>query len=187
MRTSVPRRQLRRAIGALGVGLILSLGASSCATIEWRAGASHGVLIETTAGRASLVIYRKYTRALWAAFDATNSIYTVRDVIWHYGAPPLIEACTQYGDDTYCIGTRQFRDVIYDYMFNGNIGDLREAMYDSHGADSCLAFTVISFAQPDRNWTHKQSGCRFGDSAGENPETVIDIEEPTGDLIRPGN
>jgi hypothetical protein len=182
-------RRARRAIAAIGVVTIMALTGSGCGipTITWQEGQTHAATIEAGAGRANLVLFERYSDALWAAFDSTNTISTVIDLIYQFGVPPTVRVCVGAGGTEICYSHESFRLIIIQALFNDNRDDIRQAMYDMHAANDCLAWTFISGLQPDSNWTHKSGGCRYDGAAGDPTVIEVPVEPETvnGVLVEP--
>lgn len=160
-----PRRSL-----AIVLAVLVSASAAGLTTgcqpgrqgWSWRAGVTHGVIVEATAGRASLAVYRKPRRALHDLYRA-RGLRMVQDVIWAVGRPPVVtRTFTYHGHSvTTSFGTSTVhgwtRSLIYDHP-----GDLRQALVDAQAHGDCLAVTLVSYGAPSGNWTHKGFGCQMG-------------------------
>jgi hypothetical protein len=161
------RRSLAVALAAL-----LSLGAAGLTTgcdpvsrdWAWRAGKTHGAIIETTAGRASIGIYRVPTEILYQA-QHRYGITSAQNAIWKYGRPPqLRRTFTFHGRSVtleFGATTAALRSFTHHLIYD-DAADLRGALIDAHHNRSCLAITLLSYGQPTRNWTNKQVGCQQG-------------------------
>ena len=151
---------------------LLAVGASGLTTgcnpvsrdWAWKAGKTHGAIIETTAGRASLGIYRVPTDLLYLAQKGKGTAY-MQGLIWKYGRPPELKktftfrgrsVTLQFGTATKALRALAHR-LIYD-----DPADLAGALSDAHRNKSCLALTLISYGKPTSNWTQKQVGCQNG-------------------------
>ncbi len=128
----------------------------------WKAGRTHGAIIETTAGRASLGIYRVPRRALHDVYRAMG-IRTVQDAIWSVGQPPAFtKTFTFRGRSiTTSFGTAALRNKAHSLIY-GDAADLRGALLEAQAHRDCLALTLVSYGKPTSNWTHKQVGCQMG-------------------------
>lgn len=130
----------------------------------WTAGKTHGAIIETTAGRGSVGIYRVPTRLLLLVLDH-GGIADVQDTLWRYGEPPQLKKTFSYRGISYTVELgftssalrSATRKLIYD-----DPKDLEAALQATRSGDSCLALTLISYGKPDSNWTHKNVGCQEG-------------------------
>lgn len=156
MATPRPTRLAARlALGALGALLVVGLGACH---VSWRAGATHGAIIEPTAGRASIGIWRAPTRLL-ADLERSHGIDVVQDVLCASGRFPAVSVS---------VGGRSVSSSFLSQRWCGYVrgddGDLRGALRDAQGgrSDDCLALTLISRGAYLKNWTHKSVGCRTG-------------------------
>lgn len=149
------RRRARARLGALAVALALI--ASAC-HITWSAGTTHGAIIETTAGRASVGIWRAPTRLL-ADLERSKGIDLVQDVLCASGRFPAVTL--KVGDTSITADVLGARWCGY---VRGDDADLRGALRDSQagGRDDCLALTLVSRGAYLKNWTHKDVGCRTG-------------------------
>jgi hypothetical protein len=151
---------------------LLAIGAASAATAcgpisrtwAWKAGKTHGAIIETTAGRASLAVYRKPTDGLYLVYKAKGLGFT-QDVMWSLGRPPELKKTFSYKGRSVTLsfgaGTTYLRNKAHSAIY-GRPEDLRGAILDAHARRSCLALTLLSFGQPTTNWTQKQTDCRDG-------------------------
>lgn len=146
----------------LALGAVTSLTACKPRSWSWRLGATHGAIIEATAGRGSLGIYRVPRKALRDVYGS-GGIRQVQDYIWAVGQPPVIHKTFRYRGRSFTtsFGTaalrNQARSLIYDRS-----ADLRAALFDAHSHHDCLALTLISYGKPTANWTHKEVGCQMG-------------------------
>ena len=154
---------------ALALGLCLAvLGGTGCNVVSgrwhWTLGKTHGVIIETTAGRASLAVYRVPSDALYKVMQATN-IQTVEDLLWNYGRPPEIKRTFSFDGRSitvsFGVGTTALRLFAHQVIYDRD-SDLEGAMRDSHREHNCLAVTLISYGIPEVNWTRKSVGCNDG-------------------------
>ena len=131
---------------------------------HWTLGKTHGVIIETTAGRASLGIYRAPTDGLHLVLIRTD-IATVKEVLWKYGKPPEIKKTFTYGGSSITVSfgpaTVASRALAHRVIFD-HTEDLRSAIKDSYATRECLAVTLISYGVPTINWTKKAVGCKDG-------------------------
>lgn len=161
-------RTPRRRLHAVVLTALLAVGIASFATAckppawAWRAGKTHGAIIEPTAGRASLGIYRVPTGYLYEA-QKQHGVATVQALIWHFGQPPQIEKRFTFRGRsiTLAFGTKTLRSVAHQLVF-GDPADLRGAVIDAHRHKDCLALTLFSYGKVTRNWTHKGVGCLNG-------------------------
>ena len=72
------------------VSLIAMMGMTGCKTsIAWRLGNSHGPIIETTAARASLGIYRNPRHLLFGVYQ-NGGTKAAQDALWSVGQPPIV-------------------------------------------------------------------------------------------------
>ena len=161
------RRSLAVALAAL-----LALGAAGLTTgcdpvsrdWAWRAGKTHGAIIETTAGRASLGIYRVPTELLYMAQQRYGT-RKAQDAMWKYGRPPMLRRTFTYRGRSVTLEfgatTSALRSVTRHLIYD-DPSDLRGALIDAHRNGSCLAITLLSYGQPTRNWTNKHVGCQQG-------------------------
>jgi hypothetical protein len=162
-----PRRSL-----AIVLAVLVSASAAGLTTgcdpvsrdWAWRAGKTHGAIIETTAGRASLGIYRVPTEILYAA-QQRGGVGAVQGFLWKFGRPPELRRTFTFRGRSVTLqfgaATSRLRSLTYHLIYD-NPGDLREAVVDAHRHRSCLAITILSYGQPTRNWTNKQVGCQQG-------------------------
>ena len=161
------RRSLAVALAAL-----LALGAAGLTTgcdpvsrdWAWRAGKTHGAIIETTAGRASLGIYRVPTEYLYLARQQ-RGISLVQSLLWQFGRPPAIKKTFRFKGRSVTLefgaGTKALRSLAHHAIYD-DPGDLDGALADAHRHRSCLAVTLLSYGHLTRNWTQKQVGCQKG-------------------------
>ncbi|WP_421118940.1 hypothetical protein ACE2AJ_16470 [Aquihabitans daechungensis] len=130
----------------------------------WKAGKTHGAIIETTAGRASVGIYRVPTELLYVA-QQRQGVGAVQGALWKFGRPPELRRTFTFRGRSVTLrfgaGTRALRSLTYHLIYD-DPGDLRAAVTDAHRSRSCLAITVLSYGRPTRNWTKKQVGCQNG-------------------------
>jgi len=127
-------------------------------------GKTHGAIIETTAGRASLGIYRVPTRALYGVLQKSG-VAEVQKYLWQFGEPPQLKKTFTYRGYRLTLefgtGTAALRTLTYKLIYD-DPSDLRSALSDTHRDDSCLALTLISYGKPTSNWTRKQTDCING-------------------------
>jgi hypothetical protein len=157
---------------AVALAALLSLGAAGLTTgcdpvsrdWAWRAGKTHGAIIETTAGRASIGIYRTPTRWLYRA-QRKAGVGAVQALIWHFGRAPELRRTFSFRGHSVTLEfgttTRALRSLTYRLIY-ADPNDLEGAVVDAHRHNSCLALTLISYGRPAKNWTQKQVGCREG-------------------------
>ncbi len=130
----------------------------------WRAGKTHGAIIETTAGRASLGIYRVPTEYLYIA-QQRSGVGAVQGLLWAFGRPPEIKRTFTFRGRSvtleFGMGTRALRSLTHRLIYD-DPADLRAAVRDAHRSQNCLALTLVSYGAPASNWTFKQVGCRQG-------------------------
>ena len=140
----------------------LTTGCDTSTVLAWRAGKTHGVIIEATAGRASLGIYRKPRSVLYDVYDS-GGIRQVQDVIWALGQPPAFRKTFTYRGRsiTTSFGTQAVRDATHSLIYD-HPSDLRQALLDAETHHNCLALTLISYGTPTHNWTSKDAGCQMG-------------------------
>jgi len=165
MKRSVRRRWLAVALAAL-VATGTATTATACDPVSrdwaWTAGKTHGAIIEVTAGRASLGIYRSPRNALHSLYRALG-LRAAQDAIWRFGQPPMFTRTFTYRGRTITtsFGTSAVRSatrsLIYDHP-----DDLRAALVDAQSHRDCLALTLVSYGRPAPNWTHKNVGCQLG-------------------------
>jgi hypothetical protein len=148
--------------------VVAGLVATACDPIsrdwEWRVGKTHGLIVETTAVRASLGIYRVPTRLL-AQVQRKHGVGAVQEALWTFGRPPELEVSKTIGGHTFTIrfgtATKALRWLTHKLIFD-DPDDLRAAVRDAGAKDDCLALTLLSYGKPDSNWTHKGVGCHDG-------------------------
>lgn len=162
-----PRRSL-----AIVLAVLVSASAAGLTTgcdpvsrdWAWRAGKTHGAIIETTAGRASLGIYRVPTNYLYLA-QQHGGVGAVQTLLWQFGRPPELRRTFTYRGRSVTLefgfGTRALRSLAHRVIYD-DPGDLSYAVIDAHRHHSCLAVTLVSYGRPTKNWTQKQVGCRQG-------------------------
>lgn len=162
----------RRRLSAIALTALLAIGiataSSGCDPVSrswaWRAGRTHGAIVETTAGRASLAIYRVPTNLLYQA-QAKHGVGAVQALLWHFGKPPELKKSFRFQGRSVTLqfgtGTRALRSLTH-RLIHDDPGDLRSALVDAHRNRSCLALTLVSYGKPASNWTHKQVGCLNG-------------------------
>ena len=163
-------KTLRARWTALALTVLIGVTAASSMTAcdpvsrdwSWKAGKTHGAIIETTAGRASLGIYRVPRKALHDVYKALG-IRKVQDAIWAVGQPPsFTRTFTFRGRSiTTSFGTRILRNKAHSLIYS-NPNDLRGALAEAQANRDCLALTLLSYGKPTSNWTHKQVGCQMG-------------------------
>lgn len=155
---------------AVALAALLALGAAGLTTgcdpvsrdWAWRAGKTHGAIIETTAGRASVGIYRVPTRYLYIA-QSQGGTAAAQGLIWHFGQPPSVKQRFTFRGRSVTLefGTHALRSLTHRLIYD-DPSDLRAALIDAHNRRSCLALTLLSYGRPTSNWTQKQVGCREG-------------------------
>jgi hypothetical protein len=157
MSTSASRHRVRRAFAVACIALSASLATTGCTTsIGWKLGKTHGAIIEPTARRASLGIYRAPSRSLYSVY-ARSGTRAAQDVLWALGAPPVASVSV----DGIGVSTTVLNRKMHGYLY-GDAADFRGALIDAHRRDDCLALTLISQGLYIKNWTHKDVGCRTG-------------------------
>lgn len=146
------------ALGAAG----LTTGCQPRRTWSWRLGVTHGVIVEATAGRASLGIYRDPTDGLYALYR-WGGIRKAQDAIWKVGEPPVVTRTFWYRGRsiTTSFGTYRLRSATHSLIYDHS-SDMQRALIDAHSARNCLALTLVSYGRPTSNWTHKRVGCQKG-------------------------
>jgi len=143
------------AVGA--ISLIALLGVTGCdGSVTWRLGKTHGAIIEPTARRASLGIYRTPRHALYQVYRAGGT-KAAQDVLWAFGAPPVASISVKGVSISSVALNRKMHGYIY-----GDAADFRGALIDAETAHDCLALTLVSQGLYIKNWTHKSVGCRTG-------------------------
>lgn len=149
------RPAARLVVGALSVLLVLGLGACH---VSWRVGATHGAILEPSAARASVGIWRAPTRLL-ADLERSKGIRVVQDILCASGRFPAISL--SIGGRS--VSSRFLSERWCGYV-RGDAADLRGALRDAQAGsrDECLALTLISHGAYLKNWTHKAGGCRTG-------------------------
>lgn len=150
----VPRAGMRRLM--LLSAAALALGLSAC-NITWTAGKTHGAIIETSAARASIGIWRAPTRVLYDVYGSAG-ITTVQDILCAHGTFPTLRLA---------VGKRSVSSDALKKKWCGYVrgdgADLRGALIDAQRQrDNCLALTLISSGAYIKNWTHKSAGCKTG-------------------------
>lgn len=145
----------------LAIGAVTSMSACQPAW-TWKASKTHGVIVEVTAGRGSLGIYRVPRKALRDVYGS-GGIRQVQDYIWAVGQPPAITKTFTYQgrEITTSFGTSALRSKAHSLIY-GRTEDLRAALLEAHAHRDCLALTLVSYGKPTANWTHKQVGCQMG-------------------------
>jgi hypothetical protein len=154
-------RTLRvRAPRLLAVGLIsliAVMGMTSCKTsVSWRLGRTHGVIVEKTAVRASLAIYRTPRSVLYQLYRQGGT-KAAQDALWRYGQPPVASVSV----NGIGVSTQVLNHKMHGYIY-GDAADFRGALIDAEKNHDCLALTLISHGAYIKNWTHKEVGCRTG-------------------------
>lgn len=159
----------RRRWLAVALTALLAIGTASATTacdpsssVSWRLGNTHGAIVEMTAGRASLGIYRVPTQVLYAVFKKSG-IRAAQDAIWSVGQPPAFTKTFTYRGRsiTTSFGTKALRSWTHALIYD-DPADIRGALIDAHAGRNCLALTLVSYGVPTKNWTTKQVGCREG-------------------------
>lgn len=151
-----PRRRARFAGLALCVAIV-AVTSTAC-QISWSAGKTHGAIIEPTAARASVGIWRAPTRLLYGV-QRGMGVNKVQQYLCDYGHFPAV---------TIAVGSRSMSADVISHRWcgyvNGDDADLRGALDDAQAGsrDDCLALTLISHGMYIKNWTHKSGGCRTG-------------------------
>jgi hypothetical protein len=164
----IPRRRWFTLVLTPLLAIGVAVSATSCDVVSrswaWKLGKTHGAIVETTAGRASLGVYRVPTRALYGVMKA-KGVSEVQKYLWKFGQPPELKKTFTYRGRSLTLefgtGTAALRKLTYKLIYD-DPGDLRAALVDTHRADSCLALTLISYGKPTSNWTNKQTDCRDG-------------------------
>lgn len=155
-----PSRRWKRSIGAAVVAAALCFATTACQptapSISWRLGATHGVVYESGASRASMNVFRSPRNALMEVWKV-GGINLVQDAMWHFGQPPRFAACA-YG---VCLDTDFVAGAISGWIY-GDDWDLKGALFDAQNNRDCLALTLISHGAYIKNWTHKGVGCSLG-------------------------
>jgi hypothetical protein len=127
-------------------------------------GKTHGAIVETTAVRVSLGIYRVPTTVL-VQIEREHGVRAAQDAMWAFGRPPQLKVSATIKGHRYTItlstATKKLRQVTHDLIY-GDSRDLRSAIRDAGSHGDCLAGTLLSYGVPDSNWTHKRVGCRDG-------------------------
>jgi hypothetical protein len=162
-----PRRLLAVVLSVLVAASAAGLS-TACDPVSrdwaWKAGKTHGAIIETTAGRASLGIYRVPTDLLYLA-QQRSGVGAVQGLLWRFGRPPELKKTFTYRGRSVTLqfgrGTQALRALAHRAIY-GHPRDLRAALIDAHRSRSCLAATLISYGQPTMNWTSKRVGCQKG-------------------------
>lgn len=161
-------RRLGPTLLAAALLVAATLGASSCDLISrdwhWTMGKTHGLIIETTAVRASLGIYHAPTRGIYDVYRG-GGIHAAESIIWHFGEPPSIKKSFTIRGHRFTISFGPFttaaKVAVHDVIFHRE-GDLSDAIRNAHAHDNCLAVTLLSGGKPVINWTNKSVGCREG-------------------------
>ena len=139
------------------VSLIAMTAMTSCKTsVTWRLGKTHGAIIETTAGRASLGIYRK-PRSLLFQLYRNGGTKAAQDAIWTFGQPPVASISV----NGIGVSTQVLNRKMHGYIY-GDAADFRGALIEAEQHHDCLALTLISRGAYIKNWTHKGVGCQMG-------------------------
>jgi hypothetical protein len=162
---ATPRRALPRAALLLVVVLPLVTSTTACnRVVPWRLGKTHGIIIEHSAVRASLGIYRVPTRALREVHKAAGT-KAVQEVLWAKGRPPELKGSIKIAGKKYSLRfsalTKILRSYVHHLIYERS-SDLSSALEDTRSHDDCLALTLLSAGLPDENWTHKRVGCVDG-------------------------
>lgn len=153
-RFATPRGR-HRAVALLA--LVIALVVPAC-RISWTLGATHGAIIEPTAARASVGIWRAPTRLLHQVYEG-GGIDVVQDVLCSQATFPALRLAV--GSASISANVLQSKWCGYVY---GDDADLRGALVDAQrgSRDDCLALTLISNGAYLKNWTHKSAGCKTG-------------------------
>ena len=139
------------------VSLIAVMGMTGCKTsVSWKLGKTHGAVVEKTAARASLAIYRVPRHALYEV-QAEHGTKAAQDVLWHFGQPPVASIYVNGIGLSSQLLNQKMRGYIY-----GDAADFRGALIDAERNRDCLALTLISRGAYIKNWTHKGVGCQLG-------------------------
>ncbi|HWJ62575.1 MAG TPA: hypothetical protein VNS19_11450 [Acidimicrobiales bacterium] len=147
---------------SVAFGATTSLTACTPRTWTWKAGKTHGAIVEVTAGRASLGVYRVPRDALHSVYRSLG-IRKTQDAIWAVGRPPSFTKTFTYRGRSITIsfGTAALRNKAHSLIYD-DPADLRGALLDAQANHDCLALTLLSYGKPTSNWTHKQTGCQMG-------------------------
>ena len=157
---------------AFAVAVVLGLAALATTTgcdpvarsWSWRLGTTHGAIIETTAGRASLGVYRVPSRVLYQVV-VHKGVDAAQDAMWALGRPPELKKTFTYRGHSLTLqfgtGTAALRALTKKLIYDDD-KDLFGAVAGAHPSDSCVAITLISYGRPVTNWTSKSVGCRDG-------------------------
>ncbi|MGN6695941.1 MAG: hypothetical protein ACTHN0_17320 [Aquihabitans sp.] len=139
------------------ISLIALTGLTSCKTsVSWKLGRTHGAVIEKTAARASLAIYRK-PRSLLYQLYRNGGTKAAQDAIWQFGQPPVASIYV----NGIGFSTQVLNQKMHGYIY-GDAADFRGALLDAQDNHDCLALTLISRGAYIKNWTHKAVGCQMG-------------------------
>jgi hypothetical protein len=149
------RRPGRAAAGALALVVLAFVPACQ---ISWSLGATHGAIVEPSAARASVGIWRAPTRLLHELYEG-GGIDLVQDILCDQAAFPPLKLTV--GKTSISANVLKARWCGYVY---GDDADLRGALVDAQrgSRDDCLALTLISRGAYIKNWTHKSGGCKTG-------------------------
>ena len=164
--------RLPQIIGGVLVAVLITVSASTALTAcnpvrkswTWKGGNTHGAIIETTAGRASLAVYRQPTKALNHVLNGLG-IRKVQDYLWAFGKPPEIRKTFSFQGKSVTLSfgtaTKALRTLSYKLIYD-DPADLKGALVDANKNNACLALTLISYGKPTSNWTYKKTGCLNG-------------------------
>jgi hypothetical protein len=155
IRRATARRRAPAVAAACACVLVLLLPACR---ISWSLGATHGAIIEPSAGRANIGVWRAPSRVLYDVFEA-GGIDPVQDLLCHAGRFPTVRVAV----GKLSISSNVLQDKWCGYVY-GDDADLRGALIDAQRGrrDDCLALTLISRGAYIKNWTHKDAGCKTG-------------------------
>ncbi len=162
------RRRIASPIAGVCLLITATLGATGCDIVSkdwhWTLGTTHGAIIETTAGRASLGIYRVPSKDLYLLYDG-GGLKVMQDVLWNYGKPPELKKTFTFEGKSVTIsfgfGTAALRQAAHNIVYDHD-SDLADAVRNAHHDANCLAITLISYGKPTVNWTNKSVGCKAG-------------------------
>ena len=143
-----------RIAGAAALAIVL-LATSAC-SVSWRAGATHGAIVEPAAARASVGIWRAPTGVLFELYR-TQGIGAVQRLLCDGGRFPAVRLSVK----GVSVSVNVLKQAWCRYVYR-DAGDLRGALIDAQRSDDCLALTLISRGRYTQNWTHKGTGCRWG-------------------------
>lgn len=137
---------------------LLVVSATACGpVITWRAGRTHGAVVETGAARGGINIYRVPRSKLYDVYRAAG-IDGVQDAMWAFGKPPVVKIPMGGGNS---VGVGVLDSKFHGYIY-GDDADLRGALLDAQSNRDCLSITIISHGVYIKNWTHKSVGCELG-------------------------